>query len=291
MIKKTFGEKVFDVFNILLMLLVVLATVYPFWYILVTSISETFEVSKGSTMLLPKGINFEAYKVVAEYPDIWRSYYNTIYYTVASTVSAVFLTLLAAYPLAKKRLVFRTGFLLIISFTMFFTGGLIPNYLLVDALGFIDTRWAMIFCPGAVAAWHIIILRNFIATIPEDLEESARIDGASELRILMRIIIPLSKAGIAVIALFKAVYMWNNFFRPFIYLNSKELYPLTIIIRQIVIQNEMEDDNMSHQMISEGFSTSVKYATIIVTVLPILFVYPFIQKYFVKGIMIGSIKG
>lgn len=290
MITESKGQKIFGVFNTMILTLFALITLYPFWYVLVVSISEPYAVMRGDTMLLPRGIYFDSYKTVFIYPGIWLAYFNTIFYTTVGTAVSVFLTAMAAYPLSRKKFIFKRFFLFLITFTMFFSGGLIPTYYVVQHLHMINTRWALII-PGAIATWYVIIFKTFFMGIPDSLEESAKIDGASDLWILFKIILPLSKPVIAIIGLYYAVGNWNSFFSALIYLNDNELYPLQIILQQIIIQNDTNRTVLSTSEIKEGFSTSVKYAAIIVTVLPILAVYPFIQKYFVKGVLIGSIKG
>lgn len=286
---ETKGEKVFSIFNTVFLILIAGITLYPFWYVFITSISNSDEVMQGATMLIPRGINFEAYKIVFNYPAIWNSYLNTIFYTLAGTIVSVLFTVLAAYPLSRKKFVFKKFFLVFITFTMFFYGGLIPTYYVVQQLHMIDTQWAIII-PGAIGTWYVIILRSFFLSLPDSFEESAKIDGASDLRILFMIILPLSKAAIAIITLYYAVGQWNSFFSALMYLNDNKLYPLQLILNQIVIQNDTARMQATRE-IREGFNTGIRFAAIILAVVPILAVYPFIQKYFVKGVLIGSLKG
>lgn len=289
-IAQTKGEKVFYVVNYIILTLVALITLYPFWYVFIVSISGSDAIMAGKTILLPQDLNVESYKAVFVYPNIWRSYGNTLFYTIVGTAVNIVLTVFAAYPLARKQFVFKRFFLMMVTFTMFFSGGIIPTYLVVRQFHLIDTRWAMII-PGAIMTWNLIILRSFFMSIPESLEESAKIDGASELTVLFRIILPLSKAGIAITGLYYAVGHWNDFFSALIYLNDKKLYPLTIILTNIILQNDTLRQAQSAGEVRQGLSVGIRYATIIVAVVPILMVYPYIQKYFVKGVMLGSVKG
>jgi len=284
------GEKIFQVLNVILLLLIAGATLYPFWYVFIVSISGSNAIMAGKTMLLPRDVNLDSYKEVLHYPDIWNTYANTLFYTIVGTFVNMALTVFAAYPLARKKFVFKKFFLLMVTITMFFQGGIIPTYIVVNKLGLTDNRWGLII-PTAIMTWFLIILRSFFMAIPDSMEESAKIDGASDLSVLFRIILPLSKAGLAIIALYYAVFHWNDYFNALMYINKKELYPLTITLTHIVLQNDTLRQAQSAGDIRPGLSVAIRYATIVVAVLPILLVYPYIQKYFVKGVMLGSIKG
>jgi len=264
---------------------------YPFAYLISVSISDPQLVMRGKIWLLPKKINFESYKYVFKYNGFWQAYYNTIWYTVVGTLIGLVMTLMTAYPLSRKNLKGRKPIMLYLIVTMYFSGGLIPGYLLMRSLNLIDTRWALVI-PGAVVVWYLILARTFFEGIPESLTESAQIDGCSQIGIFIKIVLPLSKAIISVIALYFAVDKWNSYFAPLIYLNRDELYPVQVILQKIVISfqsNDILESVRGDQKAALG--QGVRYAMIIITILPIVCFYPFIQKYFVKGVLIGSIKG
>jgi putative aldouronate transport system permease protein len=289
-VHKTRGDKVSDLFISASMWVFMFITLYPFLFVLSMSISDPKYVLDQSVWLYPKGFSIESYKRVFENPDIWTSYYNTIFYTVIGTFLNVMLTIFAAYPLSRKSFFARKHLMMFIVFTMFFSGGLIPLFILIKNLGMYDTRWAMII-PGAVSAFLIIIARTFFQGIPESLDESAKMDGANDISIMFRIILPLSKPIIAVLALFYAVGHWNSYFAAMIYLPDTKLQPLQLYLVKILIQNQ---DKMSEGLTDEFnralFTLQLKYSIIIVAILPILLIYPFLQKYFAKGVMVGSLK-
>ncbi len=269
-----------------------LVIVYPFVYVISVSISDPDAVLKGQILLFPKGANFTAYRQILRTPSIWVAYKNTIVYAALGTAVRVVLLLLTAYPLSRSKFPGRNGFMIFITFTMLFSGGLIPTYLVVHGIGLVDTIWAMII-PGAIGAYHVIIVRTFFqTTIPESLTESADLDGANDLQILTRIVMPLSTPIIAVMSLFIAVGIWNNFFQAIIYLRRNELYPLTVLLREIVIlSSSLAFQSIGRESLIAAPPKSVQSATLIVSVIPILCAYPFVQRYFVRGIMIGAIKG
>ncbi|MCI1777270.1 MAG: carbohydrate ABC transporter permease, partial [Paenibacillus lautus] len=241
-------------------------------------------------LLWPKGFSLDSYRMVFENPNIIRSYLNTIFYVVVGTTLNILMTALGAYGLSRKNVMWKGAIMMLIVMTMFFDGGLIPKYLLVKNMGLLDTYWALII-PSAMTTWNLIIMRTAFQGVPDALEESARIDGATDWTILFRIIIPLSLPVIAVMVLFYGVWHWNKWFDALIYLRDRDLFPLQLILREILIQNDT-----SSMMTSVGggdrmpVGETIKYATIMVATLPILFLYPFLQKYFVKGVMIGAIK-
>jgi len=292
--KRTKGRIVFEVFNYFFMVFIVVIMSYPFLFILAASLSSSLEVQKGMVGIIPKGFNLEAYKVVLRYKDVWLGYRNTILYTVCGTAVNLIMTVFGAYPLSRKQFVGRGFFTFIVTFTMFFGGGLIPGYLLIRSLGMLNTFWVMII-PGAISTWNMIIMRTFFQSMPEELEEAAIIDGCSDVGVLFRIILPLSMAAIATIGLFYAVGHWNSWFSATIYLRDYDRYPLQVFLRNIVLQNEVQDlkgDQAAEvKEVNKLVTETVKYAVIMVAAVPILCVYPFIQKHFVKGVMIGSIKG
>ncbi|MBP1988550.1 carbohydrate ABC transporter permease [Paenibacillus eucommiae] len=287
--KRTFS--LFDAMCIAVMLLLIVATVYPFIYMIAVSFSEDVYVLKGQVSIWPKGFNVRMYEIVLTDPRIWSGYRNTVLYTVVGTAVSLSFTAMAAYALSKKNLLFHKQFTILIVVTMFFGGGMIPTFLVVKSLGLVDTFWAMIF-PGAISTWYLIMMRTFFAGLPQEMEEAGKLDGLNEIGLFLRLVLPLSKAVLATIGLFYAVGIWNNFYTPLIYLRNPDLVPLQVILRNIVLSGQM-DLNGNHglgkdrQIIEE----SLKYATILVGTLPILVVYPFLQKYFVKGVTIGSLKG
>ncbi|MDI6619306.1 MAG: carbohydrate ABC transporter permease [Clostridiales bacterium] len=291
-IKLSLEDRIYNIINIILATLVLCITLYPFLYVIVASLSSPESVNSGSVWLFPIGINLNAYNVVLKDKQIWSGYFNTIWYTLIGTVINLIMTTLAAYPLSRRTFNGRRIIMPIIAFTMFFGGGMIPTYILIKNLGMLDSRWVMVI-PGAISTWNLIIMRSFFENIPESLHEAAIIDGANDLYILVRIVVPLSKPVMAVMTLFYAVGHWNSFFDALLYLNSSQLYPLQMILRKVLIQF----DNMEQMKAigtfedRESIGQTVRYATIIVSTLPILLVYPFLQKYFASGVMIGAIKG
>ncbi len=291
-VKESFGSKLFDVVNVLLMLLLILITLYPFWYVGVASLSNPALVINGDVVLYPKGFTFDAYERVFADDTIWRSYWNTIRYTITQTAFTVFFTALTAYPLSKKRLIARRPLLMAAGFTLLFSGGLIPSFLVVKSLGMYNTMWALII-PGAVNTFYLFIMRTFFEAIPEELEDAATIDGCGSFGTLIRVVMPLSMPVLVTVGLFTAVAQWNAFFGALIYLSDKNLYPLQIFLRNVVIsgsaasQAAKQGEGGDEVVIIE----TIKYATVMVATLPIICVYPFIQKYFIQGAMIGGIKG
>lgn len=273
------------------LMVVIFTTLYPFWYMIVVSLSKETFVLRGDVAFWPKGVNFRMYDLVLGDPRIATGYFNTAIYVTAGTAVSLFATCLGAYALTKRDMVFRRTFTLMIVFTMFFSGGMIPTFLVVKELALVDTRFGMIL-PTAVSTWNLIIMRTFFQAFPKEIEESGKIDGMSYLGIFARLVLPLSKPVLATIGLFYAVGMWNNFQSALLYLRSDHLYPLQVILRNIVLQGQVIDASVSdiggdNVVVGE----SLKYATIIVSTVPILLIYPFLQKYFVRGAMIGSVKG
>jgi len=286
----TKGDVAFYVIDYFLIFLVILVTLYPFVYIFSASISESGALGRGEVWLFPKGFNLSAYKIVFDDQQVWTSYTNTIWYVVVGTGINMLLTTITAYPLSRKKFSGREKIMMFIAFTMFFSGGLVPSYLLVRELGLINTRWAIVL-PAGLSTWNLIIMRTFFEGIPESLHEAATIDGCSEMRILITIFLPLSLPVIAVMILFYAVGHWNSYFSALVYLNDQALYPLQMHLRKILIQF---NQNEMLEQLTEGrdvVGQSVRYATIIISTVPILMIYPFLQKYFVKGVMVGAIKG
>ncbi|GIP36936.1 protein LplC [Paenibacillus sp. J31TS4] len=280
----------FDALNAVLLTGVVIACLYPFVYMLAVSVSGAGPIAEGKVWLFPKEFNLDMYRYVFQDGRIVSGYKNTLIYVTLGTATCLLVTSLGAYSLSKRNMILNKTFLLMVVFTMFFNGGMIPTYLVVRELGLVNTIGAMIL-PGAVATWNLLIMVTFFRGIPQELEESGKLDGLSEMGILFRIVLPLSKPVLATIGLYYAVGIWNGFLGPLLYLRDHELYPLQLHLRNIVLAGELTS--------SEGpiggeitiVENALKYAAIMVSTLPILLVYPFIQKYFVKGAMIGSVKG
>lgn len=272
---------------------IILIVLYPLIFVVSASFSDPARVLSGEVWLLPKGPTLEAYNNILHNDQIWTGYRNSILYTVVGTLINITMTLLAAYPLSRPDLPGRKGLMLIITLTMFFSGGLIPSYLLVKSLGMVDTMWALII-PGAISTYNLIVMRTYFqSSIPWELQEAAHIDGCSNWRLLISIILPLSKPILAVMVLFYAVGHWNAFFNALIYIRSEHLYPLQLILREILMISQSVGVDGGNVGMEEKIllSESIKYAVIIVSSLPVLVMYPFVQRHFVKGVMIGSIKG
>lgn len=293
-IKMTPGEKVFHYTIVLLLIVSCIVILYPLIYVVSVSVSNPYAVMANEVKLLPKGFNVEGYRRVFKNNDIWTSYGNTIAYTVVGTFFNVLLTAMAAFPLSRPDFYGRKFWMLFFTFTMFFGGGLIPTYLLIQKLKLVDTFWVMIVI-GLISTYNMIVMRTFFkSNIPMSLQEAALIDGANDLKIFWTIVLPLSKSIVAVMALFYGVAHWNSFFTALIYLNSRSRYPLQLILREILLQNQLTADmaeGLSSAAEHEYIGLSIRYACIIVATVPILLVYPLIQKHFVKGVLVGSIKG
>ncbi len=292
-IKRSFGELVFDYSNVLFMFVLVAITLYPLLYIVFASLSDPTLLTQHRGLLSsPLGFSIDAYIRVFQNSNILIGYRNTVFYVVAGTTIDVVLTTLGAYVLSRRNVLFKEPIMFLIVFTMFFSGGLIPTFLLVArSLGWINSPLALII-PSAIQTYNLIIMRTAFQEVPYELEEAARIDGANDFQILIRIYLPLIKPVLAVMILFYAVGHWNSFFPALIYLRDRDLYPLQLFLREILIQNST--DSMTTSMASgdvQMIAETVKYATIVVVTLPILLIYPFLQRYFVKGVLIGSIKG
>lgn len=281
----------FTVVNVIVLGFVGFVTLYPFVYMVVVSLSSSEYVIRNEVFFWPKGFTIDIYKYVLGDNRIWTGYRNTIIYTVLGTFLSLMITAMGAYALSRKDFVFRKFFTLMIVFTIVFSGGMIPTFLVVRNLGVMDTIFAMIL-PGLISTWNLIIMRTFFQGLPDELIESGKIDGLTDMGVFTRIVLPLSKSVLATIGLFYAVGIWNNFFHALLYLRDDHLFPLQVYLRNIVLMGQNTDGNLvgggdSELMVDE----SMKFATILVSTLPIIMVYPFLQKYFVKGVLIGSLKG
>lgn len=289
---QTKGDRLFDLLNALTLAAVTCVVLYPLLFVVSASFSSPAAVLEGRVWLWPEGFTLQSYARVFQDGGLMRGYLNTLLYTAVGTTLNITLTVCAAYPLSRKDFVGGYPLTLLFAFTMFFGGGLIPTYLLVKGLGLINTLWAVIL-PGAVSMWNIVIMRTFFQNIPLELQESAQMDGCSNLRTLVGIVLPLSLPVLAVMMLFYGVGHWNAFFHALIYLSDTHKFPLQLVIRQILLQNQMGEmvgageTSLDQIMLAEG----IKYAVIVVSSLPVLLLYPLLQRYFVKGVMIGAIKG
>ena len=284
------GYRVFQVFNAIVLIGVVAATLYPFLNLLAQSFSSETAIAAGHVDLVPKGFNLTTYKTVMSDPAFWENYRNTVEYTLVATAIAMVLTTCYAYVLSKRNLKGR-GFLIGVAvFTMFFNGGLIPNYVLVNDLGLRNSLWAIVL-PNAVSVFNLLVMKAFFENMPSELEEAAAVDGLTTYGILLRIVLPLSKAVLATMVLFYAVSFWNSWFSAFLYLDRSDLFPVTVYLRNLIAgattgANEGASSDQALQV-----AANIQAVTIVLTVVPILTVYPFIQRYFVSGVMLGAVKG
>ncbi|MYL57167.1 ABC transporter permease subunit [Virgibacillus halodenitrificans] len=291
------SDQAFDRLNFLFVLFITLIIIYPLIFVISASISDPQAVNSGKMWLWPVDITFDGFARVFQNDAIWIGYRNTIIYTVVGVLIHLFILLPSAYALSRKELMAKKLFLWFILFTMLFNGGLIPTYLVVKNLGMVNTMWSIVI-PGVIGAWSVLVARTFFQqTIPDQLVEASKIDGASDFYLFMKVVLPLSMPIIAVMALFHAVALWNQYFNALIYLSDEHLFPLQLILRQILILNEVSADSAATaagaaQSFSDQIKTAslVKYAVIIVSALPLLIVYPLLQRFFVKGVLIGSVK-
>lgn len=290
-VKRGLGEDIFNVFNIMFLSFLTMITIYPLWHVLMASISEGTKVMTHiGAIFYPLGFSLGAYKLVLHNPMVLRGYLNTGFVVIVGICLNILMTSLGAYFLSRKDVFWKNYIMMAIVFTMFFSGGLIPFYFTVKGLHLDNTLWALII-PGMISSFNLIIMRTAFQRIPDSLEESAKIDGASHLTILFKIIIPLAGPTIAVMVLWYGVGHWNAWFNAMIFLRKRELFPLQLILREILIQNSNTEVQFGSGDNAASIAETIKYAVIIVGTLPILCVYPFLQKYFVKGVMIGAVKG
>ena len=289
------SDRAFDIINYILLSVVLLITAYPLYYVLVASVSDPFKVYAGQTMLYPVGFSWGGYERIFQDAMITRGYLNSITYTFLGTTVSVLLTCISGYALSKKTLPGRRAIMLFLLFTMYFNGGLIPTYLTVRDVGLFNTLWALII-PNAVSVYNLIIARTFFeSNIPESLTEAASIDGSSNIGTMIRIVMPLSTPIIAVMVVFYAVGLWNNWFDALIYTTKSDMAPLQLVLRSILIKSQASSDMMMNMDANyaekQKVTEMIKFASIVVASVPMLIIYPFVQKYFSKGIMIGAIKG
>lgn len=287
-----FADKAFDVINYGVLGLVALCVLYPLYFIVIASFSDPVAINNGQVSLWPVGFNTTGYQKIFENVKIWRSYSNTIFYTVVGTGINIFLTMMLAYPLSRKKFFARKPITLLVMFTMYFQGGLIPTYLWMNDLNLYNTPWVMVLLP-AINVFNLIIAINFIKNnIPEELYEAASIDGCSHIKFFTRIVLPLSKTIIVVLVLYYGVAHWNEFMNGMIYLRDEGLYPLQLTLRNILLQNQASGLGDVDSIIEQQKAAElIKYGAIIISTLPVLVIYPFLQKHFEKGVMVGSVKG
>ncbi|MNW33414.1 L-arabinose transport system permease protein AraQ [compost metagenome] len=291
-IRPSKGSRIFDYLNIILLSIFALLTVLPFIYVIAGSFATQKELLTRGFILFPTEFTLDAYKYIFSTPTLVKSLFVTIYITLFGTLINIFFTCLMAYPLARKDMDFRRPILMLIVFTMLFSGGMIPTFLVVKQLGMINTYWSLLI-PGAISAFNLIIIRNFFQQLPESLEESAKIDGCNDLSVFFRIVIPLSMPAIATFSLFYAVGHWNTYFNAVLYINDNTKWPIQILLRQFVIlaSGGIGDSTVMEADYVAPPEQSLKMAVIVVSTLPILLVYPFLQKHFAKGVLLGSVKG
>ncbi|MCU6713136.1 carbohydrate ABC transporter permease [Paenibacillus sp. J5C_2022] len=299
-IKETKSDRLFVLSCYLYLLVALMIVIYPLIYIISASVSDPKYVGSGEMWLYPMGITFDGYSRVLQNAEIWGGYSNTILYTAVGTLVNLAVTLPAAYALSRQDLAGRGLVMGLILFTMFFSGGLVPTYLLVKDLHMIDTMWALIL-PSAATVWNIIVSRTFFqSTIPRELQEASEIDGCSDFRLFISIVLPLSAPIITVMALFYGITHWNSYFSALIYLNDADKFPLQMVLRKILVLQELSAESMGIGVSGDSaaamekkaeIASLMKYSVIIVSTLPVVIVYPFLQRFFVQGVMIGSVKG
>jgi putative aldouronate transport system permease protein len=291
--QNTRGYRIFRRFNAALLIGVVVLTLYPFVNIIARSFSENGYIVSGQVNLIPRGFNLTTYRIVLSDPMFWTNYRNTVVYAVGATLIAMVLTTCYAYVLAKRHLRGRTALIMIAVFTMFFNGGLIPNYVLVSTIGLKNTIWAVVL-PNAISVFNLLVMKTFFENIPEELEEAAAIDGLNTYGILWRIVLPLSKAVLATMVLFYGVTFWNSWFTAYLYLDKLEMFPVTVYLRNIIAGSsgaEMAGANGRDMGELLQVAANIQSVTVLLTILPIVLVYPFVQRYFVSGLMLGAVKG
>lgn len=293
-IRESGSDRVFTIVNYVILSIVLILVLYPLIYVVSASFSSSYAVLSGKVWLWPVEPSLDGYKAVFKNKNIVTGFQNTVFYTAVGTFINVIMTILAAYPTSRRDFRGRNFFMLLFVFTMMFSGGLIPTYFVVKDLHMINTVWAMLI-PTALSVWNVIIMRTYFQiTIPNELLEASQLDGCNDFRFLLKIVLPLSGPIIAVIALFYAVGHWNQYFNAMIYLKDPQLYPMQLILRDILVQNEVKIDmlgDVKSAAARQGLRELLKYSLIVVSSVPLLLIYPFVQKFFVKGVMIGSIKG
>lgn len=294
-LKESLGDRIFDIVNHIILTLILIAVSYPVLIVISSSFSDAFSLMAGKVWLFPVNFTLDGYRAIFVHDKVWTGMYNSAVYTIAGTAINMLVTVLAAYPLSREDFTLKNPIALFFAFTMWFSGGLIPSYLLVRDLGMFNTRWAMLL-PGALSIWNMIIVRTYFQNnISGEILESAKLDGCDDYRYLWQIAIPLSTPALAVVCLYYAVAHWNTFFNAYIYLQNKELFPIQVVLRDILLVGRVDTvsvevtngDSANAQLMNE----LLKYSLVVVASLPMAIIYPFIQRFFVKGIMVGAVKG
>ena len=288
------NDKIFYIIITAILTFFFIAVLYPCIFVLSASFSSGVAVQSGKVILFPVDLSIEGYRAVFNTSTVWTGFINSPFYTVVGTTINLVMTLTAAYCLSRRDLPGRNGIMLLFTFTMFFSGGMIPSYMMVQSLGILNTRWALLL-PGAIGVYNLIVARTFIInSIPLELLEASQMDGCSDVMYYLKVVIPLSKAIIAVLVLFYGVGHWNAYFNAMIYLHDKSLYPLTLFLREILMASQIDPSTVQDPELQARLAEmagAIKYSLIVVSMVPVLIIYPFVQKYFVKGVMIGSVKG
>ena len=290
----SFSNRIFYMFNSIFWIVIMLIILYPLYLVCIASVSDPDAIVRGQVIWHPVDFSLIGYQAVFKNRNILTGFANSFYYMIVGTLVNIVMTVMCAYPLSRKEFTARNKVAMIFVFTMYFSGGLIPTYMLVNSLGLVNTRWSMII-PSAMSTYNMIICRTyFVNSIPDELYEAGQLDGCTPFKYLLRVVVPLSKPILAVLVLYYGVTKWNSYFDAMIYLKSQTMVPLQIVLRDILILNQVD-----YTMISDasaiaaqrGLTDLLKYSTIVVASLPVLCIYPFVQKYFVKGVMIGAVKG
>lgn len=288
------GDKIFIVSVYAILLIILVIVLYPLIYVVAASFSDPQAVISGKVILWPVDVTLRGYQAVFKNPKILTGFANSLFYMFVGTAINLVMTMLCAYPLSRKEFTARNKIAALFVFTMYFSGGLVPNYMIVSKLGLINTRWAMLI-PTAMSTYNMIIARTYMVnSIPDELYEAAQLDGCSPFKYLMKVIVPLSKPIIAVLALYYGIAKWNNYFDAMLYLNDSSKWPITMVLREILIQNQIDPTMLTDASALsklQGMTELLKYAVIVVASVPVLMIYPFVQKYFVKGVTIGAVKG
>lgn len=292
--RRLYSDRFFDAVNIGMMLILLIIFIWPIWFVVIASFSEPTAVNLGKVLLIPVDFTLNGYKRMFEYEQIWEGYANTIFYTTVGTFLNMTMSICLAYPLSEKSFKLRNVLTFYFMFTMYFSGGLVPTYLLYKNIGIVNTRWAMLL-PGMVSVYNSLIIRSFFMnSIPGELKEAAKLDGANTAQYLIKIVMPLSKAVFAVVGLYYMVGHWNNYTKALYYLYDTSKYPLQMVLRELLMSTKLLGDmNLDSELMQLALEQSqlLKYCVIIAAALPMLCIYPFIQKYFVKGVMVGAVKG
>ena len=293
-IRTSVQDKTFDIVNVAIMVLLLCVYIWPIWFVIIASFSDPMEVQLGKVLFLPSKLSVQSYIELINRSSIWTGYRNSLIYLVSGTFLDMVFTICAAYPLSRKDFMLRRPVMVFLLITMYFSGGLIPMYMLVKALGLINTIWCILLS-GVLSVYNILIMRSyFMNSIPSALQEAAVLDGANSYQYLIKVVLPLSKPVLAVIALYNAVGRWNDYYTALVYIHNENMYPLQLVLREILDSVTARSTDITNDLDMTDqvkLAQSLKYSSIIVATIPIMLIYPFVQKYFVKGVMIGAVKG